>query len=425
MATELTNYRVFIASPGGLEKEREAFRDVLRSHNDADAIQRGAIFTPVGWEITLRGIGRAQEKINEEVKQCDYFILVLWDRWGSPPDSGKKYTSGTEEEYNIAWDCYKNSSHPMRDIIVLFKTVDIRQLSDPGLQLQAVLNFKKKLEAEKILFFDTFDDQAAFEEKLRRYLALWTRNHETGGKSKVSDVQDKKDDNGLNTVELSALTAPVTGKVETESRFVRDAETLLKQGKLTDAEAKLVQAVISGVDLAAFRSYGNFLMKANRLTDAEAVFEQMLKIARDTNELSWAATAMANIGGIYRLRKNYSKAQVALKQALVLNQKAANELGAAYVFLWLGDLNVQRTRLEDAANYFQNSLRLLNKLESPPHLRADVQVKLAKALLKTGNAAQAQILDEEARKIYEQLGDKEALQSLKAWRKDALRAKLK
>ena len=34
MPTPLTAYRVFIASPGGLESERKAFRDTPAMHSD-------------------------------------------------------------------------------------------------------------------------------------------------------------------------------------------------------------------------------------------------------------------------------------------------------------------------------------------------------------------------------------------------------
>src|SRR5438046_2882905 len=102
MSHDIRAYRIFIASPGGLADERRRFRDVVHRFNDTDAIPRGVLFIPVGWEDTLGGVGRPQSPINEEVRDCDYFLLMLWDRWGSPPDSeaAGRFTSGTEEEYS-------------------------------------------------------------------------------------------------------------------------------------------------------------------------------------------------------------------------------------------------------------------------------------------------------------------------------------
>jgi len=62
MAKQITGYKIFIASPGGLEKEREAFKEVVSAHNQADAMARNCLFEPIGWEITLGGVGRPQEK---------------------------------------------------------------------------------------------------------------------------------------------------------------------------------------------------------------------------------------------------------------------------------------------------------------------------------------------------------------------------
>ncbi len=84
MTTSLEGVRVFIASPGGLGAERRMFRDALRKHNEIDANQRGVHFIPVGWEDTLGGLGRPQGRINEDIRTCDYMILVFHDRWGSP-----------------------------------------------------------------------------------------------------------------------------------------------------------------------------------------------------------------------------------------------------------------------------------------------------------------------------------------------------
>src|SRR5215212_9389584 len=103
MPTTLTSLKVFIASPGGLAEERKAFRDAVQELNDADAVARGVFFQPVGWEDTLGGIGRPQTLINEDVRAADYFVLLLWNRWGSPSDTApSKFSSGTEEEYHVA-----------------------------------------------------------------------------------------------------------------------------------------------------------------------------------------------------------------------------------------------------------------------------------------------------------------------------------
>ena len=100
MANKINCLRVFIASPGGLADERKAFREEIQDYNEAESIPRGVLFQPVGWEDTLGAVGRPQTIINEDVCASDYFILLLWNRWGSPPGTRSLgFTSGTEEEY--------------------------------------------------------------------------------------------------------------------------------------------------------------------------------------------------------------------------------------------------------------------------------------------------------------------------------------
>lgn len=182
MPQSLTSYRVFLASPGGLEVERKRFRETLEEYNEGEAIPRGVHFCPVGWEVTLGGVGRPQELINEEILSCDYFALLLHDRWGSSPlpaNVPQEFTSGTEEEYHVATSCRQDANRPMRDVLLLFKGVSPERMSDPGEQLKKVLAFRKQIQAGKEHLFETFDEPDEFQRCLRRHLAKWTRDHES------------------------------------------------------------------------------------------------------------------------------------------------------------------------------------------------------------------------------------------------------
>ncbi len=174
MPKPLMQYRVFIGSPGGLNEERKEFRDKLHRFTTNHAEPRDVVFHPVGWEDTLGGVGRPQELINEDLKQCDYAVFVLHDRWGSPTGSG--YSSGTEEEWRLAEQLYKEAK--IRNIALFFKDVDPRQLRDPGEQLKQVLNFKKAVEADKKYLFKQYAGKDEFCEALETHLAKWLRDHE-------------------------------------------------------------------------------------------------------------------------------------------------------------------------------------------------------------------------------------------------------
>jgi len=118
----LTQYRVFIGSPSGLDEERKCFRHKLEKYTELHSEPRGVAFQPVGWEETIGGAGRPQELINEDLRQCDYAVFILHDRWGSP--TGDAYTSGVEEEWALTEELYK--ANKIRNIALFFKDVDPR-----------------------------------------------------------------------------------------------------------------------------------------------------------------------------------------------------------------------------------------------------------------------------------------------------------
>jgi len=120
MPRKITQYRVFIGSPGGLDVERKAFRTLLQHCSHTHGAEHDVAFHPVGWEETIGGVGRAQALINEDLRQCDYAVFVLHDRWGSSPGNGP-YTSGTEEEWALAEELYE--AKKIRTIALFFKTV--------------------------------------------------------------------------------------------------------------------------------------------------------------------------------------------------------------------------------------------------------------------------------------------------------------
>lgn len=94
---------VFLASPGNLVTERNASRKVVDRINRILGKEIGLHIELLGWEDTLPGAGRPQSIINQDVEICDLFIGLLWKRWGS---STGKFSSGFEEEFNIAQSRY-------------------------------------------------------------------------------------------------------------------------------------------------------------------------------------------------------------------------------------------------------------------------------------------------------------------------------
>ena len=165
MPSNLTAYRVLIELPAGLDRERQVFSDTIHAFNESEAVPRGALFVPLGWEPdTVLSHGR----ISEELETVDYFVLLLWDRW---PENGNA-------EYELALECLRSAGLPMAQVVPFFKAVPPRQLGDPGPQLDSVLEFKTKLESDGEITFETFEGVDDFANHLRRLLSRWLIRHE-------------------------------------------------------------------------------------------------------------------------------------------------------------------------------------------------------------------------------------------------------
>lgn len=178
--------KVFLGSPGDLVEERKVAKRIVDEENRNHAIPQGCQFELVGWEDTVAQHGRAQAVINRDLDQCNYFIGVLWKRWGSPPGPRDgPYSSGFEEEYKRSEARYKSTGTPK--ISLLFKSINSADSSDAGPQLQKVLEFKKTFTDNHQGVYHTFDDLRNFEDRFRSILAMFLRS-EAAENSKVEAI---------------------------------------------------------------------------------------------------------------------------------------------------------------------------------------------------------------------------------------------
>ncbi len=161
--------RVFIGSPGGLEDERRAAREIIQEVNQAHSEHWGCQFKLVGWEDTIPGYQRPQNLINIDLDKCQYFIGVLWNRWGTKPDiDDSGFTSGFEEEFCRAQDLCTAGS--MKDIALYFKGVDVPDGLQPGPEIKKVKDFRTRCIDEKRIFFRDFAETSNFRDLVRSKL---------------------------------------------------------------------------------------------------------------------------------------------------------------------------------------------------------------------------------------------------------------
>ena len=403
MPDSLMRYRIFLASPSGLEKERQAFRDVVLEYNQSEAVCRGICFESVGWELTCPGRERPQRLINGDIETCDYMILLLWDRWGSPPDTDGEYSSGVEEELAVAQRCLDDADKPMRDICVYFKAVNPRQLSDPGAQLQRVLKFRKKLETDKTHTFVTFDGLEVFKQYIRGLLAKWKRDHEdgqTGHRAEPGPSDQPSPEEMLPPP--AAISADLPASV---SAVLEQANELVKQGNLTEAESLYARLVCEKSPIHALSEYGLFMIHVGRYTHAVDLFQQALRLAELTDNrrakvramthlglaiyqlgnfdtaIQWYHRSLAiaqqigwldgqsanygNLGIVHSKRGKMSEAEEMFKRALAIHKQLRQPKGIALAYSHMGTLFKTQGRSEDARTAYDNAVAILQQVDDP------------------------------------------------------------
>lgn len=151
MEKDLRELRVFMASPGDLTDERDALRDLERRLN-AMFRGRSVRVSIEGWEEVLPDAGSPQDLINPLVHDCDVLVGLLNMRWGTPTDND---SSGFSEEFNIALKRRKESGVTPA-IGMYFRDIDPERLRDKGPQLESVLAFKERVEAERLVLHKPF-----------------------------------------------------------------------------------------------------------------------------------------------------------------------------------------------------------------------------------------------------------------------------
>ena len=409
MPSELTCLRVFIASPSGLAEERKAFRDEIQEFNEADAIQRGVLFQPVGWEDTLGGIGRPQTIINEDVRSADYFVLLLWNRWGSPPDtssSSSRFTSGTEEEYHVALECYDAQQATMRQIVIMLKSVDPQQLSDPGPELQKVLEFRNDIEQQKTHLFHSFDTTGSFRKLIRRHLAAWLRDEENGGvvqKPAVPMVEP-----GI--VEDFAATWQHQRQNPSESSMTAKAWALADEGRLTESEVEFARNVVGQQRPQPLIEYGRFLSRLGRLDQATVMFEAAFTVAKDQGDQSSVAIAYGNLGNVHRVRGDLDGAERMHRKSLEIEEGLGRLEGMASQYGNLGNLHRVRGDLEGAEQMHRKSLEIEEGLGHLEGMAGDYG-NLGIVLRARGDLDGAEQMHRKSLEINESLGRLEGMAS--------------
>ncbi|MBX3037557.1 MAG: hypothetical protein KF758_11665 [Anaerolineales bacterium] len=193
----LKQYKVFLASPGDVNDERDAVEKVINDFNNDIGERRGAIFTLLRWEkdaIPYFHIGGAQGAVDAQmnIEECSVFIGIFWKRLGTPTQDGK---TGTEHEFWIAHNNWEKFGKPE---IMLFRSrapidIDPSKFTMDAMQQNAKLN--EFLDNTKIRsqLITSYDGPQEFKEIFRSWFTRKAQNI-LDGKLSIPEPQPPKDD---------------------------------------------------------------------------------------------------------------------------------------------------------------------------------------------------------------------------------------
>jgi hypothetical protein len=138
--------KIFLASPGDVDQERNALSALVREINDVLAFlvpDRALRLELIRYEThTFPDIGRPQTVINRQIPiDYDIFVGVMWRRAGTPTDTAE---SGTIEEFRRALAHREQTGHPIIMFYFCDESVPFPR-SDDLIQLQKVVAFREEL----------------------------------------------------------------------------------------------------------------------------------------------------------------------------------------------------------------------------------------------------------------------------------------
>jgi nucleoside 2-deoxyribosyltransferase len=161
-----TIFRIFIASPSDVEKERKILRQMIIDWNAINSIEIGIYLEAVGWEshsAPEHGM-RAQEIINRRVlDDCDLLVGIFWTKFGSHTGVSD---SGTQEEI----DRFIEQGKP---VMLYFSEAAIKPKDVDNEQYTKVVAYRKKLMQNSLAYF--YNNIGELKQKFSDHLSLTLR----------------------------------------------------------------------------------------------------------------------------------------------------------------------------------------------------------------------------------------------------------
>ena len=166
MSKLIENFRVLISSPGDVYKERDLCNDVIQELNRTVCPRYSVRLECVRWETHCTpGVGTGvQSVVNKQIGPTDIYVGIMWKRFGTPT---KRASSGTEEEFNIAYRTWRETQD--LKIMFYFRKSGFYPEDEDLKQFKKVRAFQKRAKSSGV-FYAEYKDPTAFAAQLREHL---------------------------------------------------------------------------------------------------------------------------------------------------------------------------------------------------------------------------------------------------------------
>jgi hypothetical protein len=175
---EQRHVRIFVASPGDVAQERELLNRVVNGLNStisAIAPEKGITLELVRYEthtvpgFSPKGAEDVILKQLDDLGEYDIFIGIMWKRFGTPTTHAE---SGTEEEFELAYNALMGGLKKLRHVIFYFcqEKIAIPRTRDEWEQLGKVIKFREKL--SEVGLVGEYSDRETFGEVVKSHLDL-------------------------------------------------------------------------------------------------------------------------------------------------------------------------------------------------------------------------------------------------------------
>jgi len=152
-------YRVFVAAPGDLERDREVCHDAIAEADESTAMPAKILLVEVGLRESDQISGH-RGIVSENVRWSSYFIQLFQDDWG-PRDLFRKL-------FLLAIECRDDAAMPMREVVVCLKEA-------PGEANAEILAFRKELEERGDVRLFRYSSVDALRKHLTEVCEGWAR----------------------------------------------------------------------------------------------------------------------------------------------------------------------------------------------------------------------------------------------------------